>query len=308
MYFDLENFGKKLYFFRKRLNLTQKDVSLSSGINVDTLRKIENGKVIPKQETLDLLSSVLKEDLNQVLLNYRLDHYSEFHKVKNRIERKLESGEFDTLDVEKTSLQKFLNSNINTYFLNQIKQLVLLIESVILRINDNDFSSSLLKLEDALKITTPDFSLSNYQNFVYNDMEIRILMNISLVLNKTISTEKSLELMVFCRDMAEPDEDLYQKICYNLSYTYHRLDVHEKALYYADLGINNSIQNRSLNYLNLLYFRKGIAEFLLKHSNYMDSLLKSTSFSELLGHDDLNSMLIDSCKKFYNINIPKSNI
>ena len=308
MYFDLENFGKKLYFFRKRLNLTQKDVSLSSGINVDTLRKIENGKVIPKQETLDLLSSVLKEDLNQVLLNYRLDHYSEFHKVKNRIERKLESGEFDTLDVEKTSLQKFLNSNINTYFLNQIKQLVLLIESVILRINDNDFSSSLLKLEDALKITTPDFSLSNYQDFVYNDMEIRILMNISLVLNKTISTEKSLELMVFCRDMAEPDEDLYRKICYNLSYTYHRLDVHEKALYYADLGINNSIQNRSLNYLNLLYFRKGIAEFLLKHSNYMDSLLKSTSFSELLGHDDLNSMLIDSCKKFYNINIPKSNI
>lgn len=96
-YYDLEAFGKELRYIRKSLKLTQKDIANRAFINIDTLRRIENGKVMPKQETLDLMSIILKRDLNEVLLKYRLKDYSTFHKIKNSIESKIEGGEFDEL-------------------------------------------------------------------------------------------------------------------------------------------------------------------------------------------------------------------
>ncbi|ABY92652.1 hypothetical protein JCM16816_10870 [Thermoanaerobacter brockii subsp. lactiethylicus] len=55
-YSDLEAFGEELKNIRKSLGLSQSDVTEQVFISRDTLRKFENGKVIPKQETLDLLS------------------------------------------------------------------------------------------------------------------------------------------------------------------------------------------------------------------------------------------------------------
>ena len=53
------------------------------------------------------------------------------------------------------------------------------------------------KLIKTMKITTPEFSIDNYKSFIYNSIEIRILMNIALLINKIESTEKSLEIIVF---------------------------------------------------------------------------------------------------------------
>ncbi|MGH2331960.1 hypothetical protein [Thermoanaerobacter mathranii] len=44
------------------------------------------------------------------------------------------------------------------------------------------------KLEEAMKVTIP--ALSNYADFVYSDMEVRILMNISLILKKNRKSSK----------------------------------------------------------------------------------------------------------------------
>ncbi|WP_343231683.1 helix-turn-helix domain-containing protein [Tissierella simiarum] len=292
LYYNLDDFGKKVRIIRQRLNLTQKEVTLITGVNIDTLRKIENGKVIPKHETLDLMSLALKEDLNPLLLKYRIDNYSEFHEMKNKIEYKLESGNFNDLEVELVNFKKLLDCNINSYFMNLINQLLLSVESVILKVNYADYDKSLLKLVDAMKITIPKFSLSKYKSFAYNNIELRILMNIALILDKIESTEKSLELLEFCMDMAEYNQDIYSKLCYNLSYTYHRLRFHEKSLYYSNLGIENCIKHKTLSYLSHLYFRKGVAEYCLGYNNYKESLLRSKNFSKLLGQNKLTDMLI----------------
>jgi transcriptional regulator with XRE-family HTH domain len=105
-YYDLQSFGEELKNIRKSLNLTQKDVAEQISINIDTLRKIENGKVMPRQETLELLSIVFKKDLNEILLKYRLRDYSTFYKIKNSIETKLESGDFEELKNEALKLKK----------------------------------------------------------------------------------------------------------------------------------------------------------------------------------------------------------
>lgn len=96
-YYDLEAFGEELKNIRKSLGLSQSDVTEQVFISRDTLRKIENGKVIPKQETLDLLSHLYKKDLNELLLKYRLKDYSIFFDIKSSLEKKLESGDFESL-------------------------------------------------------------------------------------------------------------------------------------------------------------------------------------------------------------------
>ncbi|WP_025640221.1 helix-turn-helix domain-containing protein [Schnuerera ultunensis] len=266
MYYNLQAFGEEARSIRTNLGFTQKDVCELSGIHEDTLRKIENGKVIPIQKTLDLLSPILKKDLNQLLLNYRLNNYQAFEEIRNRLESKIDRDEYQTLSVELDDLKALLHTESNTYFINLINQLILLIESIILNKKYSKINEALDKLIAAMKITTPEFSLNNYKNLIYSSMESRILMNIALLINKIESTEKSLEIMEFCIQIVDPNEKLYPKICYNLSYTYHRLDIHESALKYSDLGIDYCIQHRDYNGLNLLYFRKGVAEYLLSHN------------------------------------------
>src|SRR5699024_10606040 len=303
MYYNLQSFGYDLRQTRTNLGLTQKEVCKLSSIHVDTLRKIENGKVTPTQETLDLLSPVLKKDLNQLLLKYRLNNYSTFKKIRNILEAKIDRGEYETLSIELDDLEALLNTESNTYFINLINQLKLLTESIILNKKYNKLNESLDKLIEAIKITTPVFSFDNYKTFVYNSIELRILMNIAILINKIECTEESLEIMEFCIKSVEPNDCIYPKICYNLAYTYHRLDIHEKALKYSNLGINYCNEHRNHNGLNHLYFRKGIAEYHLEYNNYKDSLKKAIVFSEMLGQYNLKNIIIINCRKLYNINI-----
>ncbi|WIV11843.1 helix-turn-helix domain-containing protein [Proteiniborus sp. MB09-C3] len=132
MYYNLSLFGKKLCKLRQALGFAQDEIARLSSINIQTLRRIENGKVIPKQETLELLSPIYKKDLNNLLLKYRMDDYSGFNDIKNRFESKIDRDEFYTLDIELNELNNLLTNVNHPYFKLLIKQLIFLIEAIIL--------------------------------------------------------------------------------------------------------------------------------------------------------------------------------
>lgn len=305
MYYNLKLFGKELCRIRNNLSFTQKYLSDFTNIHIDTIRRIESGKTTPNRDTLELLSIPLKADLNKLLLNYRLTNYSEFNELQNSIERKLEDGNYEHLQDELSKLHIILtNKKMDTYFLIWLKQLYLLIESVLLKINDKNYDESLIKLIEAIRITTPKFNLNNYNKFVYNNLEIRILMNIALILSQIESKHKCLEILLFCLNALDADETEFRiKILFNLSYTCHRLDLHEKALYYSDIGIDTCISSNSLHGLALLYTRKGIAEYHLKYEDYKRSLTRAINLHDITGQDILKNILIKSCKNNYNIDI-----
>lgn len=307
LYYDLEAFGNELRDIRKSLRLTQKNIADQTLISIDTLRRIENGKVLPKQETLDLMSVILKRDLNEVLLKYRLKDYSAFNKIKTSIESILEGGEFDRLKKEAEKLQKIIQEGkMSLYYTQLLKQLFLLVEAIIEKTVNNNYEKALEKLIQAMRITIPNFSLSNYASFVYSSMEIRILMNIAIIIEKIESPEKSIKKFLFCLESLEQDNiEERAKIYYNLSYSFHLISDYDKELYYADLGIKTCVKNKSLNGLGLLYFRKGIAEYHLKKENYTDSLLKAIHLFEISGHERLKQMALENCRKFYNIELAK---
>ena len=50
--YDTKKFGEKLKELRRSLGFSQAEVSRETSINIDTIRKIENGFCIPRNDTL----------------------------------------------------------------------------------------------------------------------------------------------------------------------------------------------------------------------------------------------------------------
>lgn len=305
MHYDLELFGKKVLDIRNSLGYTQTDVYELSNITTETLRKIENGKIVPRHSTLELLSSALKKDINQILLNYRIPKYKDFYKIKDIIENKLENGQYIDIDSDLNKLRSIFETiNDNNYIYKLAKQLILLIEAIILNVISKDYNNSLSKLSDAMRETTPQFDINKYNEFVYSSIEVRILMNIALLINRIGSKEKCLELIKFCLHEIDSDEiDLKIKILYNLSYSYHRNNINEKALFYSNEGIKVSSENNKLNNLGLLFSRKGVAEYFLNDKNHINSFKKAATLYDITEQDELKIMLIRFLKK-HDIEMP----
>lgn len=300
--YNLELFGEKLKKIRKTLKLNQMEITELTGIDDRTIRRIENGKVLPKLDTLELLSPVYKEDIIALLLEYRFDDYSVFYEIKNKIENKLDNREYHTLHNEFEGLNILLSSTKNPYYKNLINQLILFTDAAILYRN-NDHHMALNKLTESIKITTPNFNLDEYGSFIYSSMEIRVLMNIAFSLNKLSDKEKYLEIMEFCIDATNTNDELYPKLCHNLASAYNRLKYFQKALDFSDRGIQSCQENRFFNGLSILYYGKGVGEYRLNKEEYMESLQTSICLCKAFGQEQLKNTIISNCKRFLGIDL-----
>ena len=300
MFYNLSLFGKRLEEIRKNLNITQKEISRLTGIDAVTIRRIEYGKVVPKLDTLEILSPIFKKDLISLLIQYRFDDYSVFYEIKNKIESKLDD-DLHTLHTEFEELNILLSSTKNPYYKNLINQLILLTEAVILYRNNNNNDISLNKLVEAIRITTSNFNLDDYKEFVYSSMEIRILMNMAFIFNKLNHKEKYLEIMEFCMDSVDSNDEIYPKLCHNLAGVYSRNKDFKKALKYSNMGIRSCQENRNLNGLSLLYYGKGSAEYRLNKEDYIESFKTSMYLCKALGQNTLENTITNNCEKFFGI-------
>lgn len=306
MYYNLKKFGQTLKEIRSSQNITQKDVCEKVLINQETLRKIENGIVIPKQESLDLLSIALNVDLAKVFLTCRIDNYDAFEALKNTIDEHLESGAFDSLKEDLNNLQIIAEENMNQFFKNKITQLILMIEGLLIEVERQDYQISLDYYIKALSYTLANFSLTHYDTYHYNDLELRLLMNVALSLSQLGDHAVSLNLLEFCiafcnKNSSLQSNDLLSKVYYNTSYIYHKTGSDQKALLYANLGIKHTISNRSIVALAHLYYRKGIAEYHLHDSAYIYTLNYAKNLFITSNHTHLHDKMVTSCKKYYGI-------
>lgn len=55
----MNELGKKIYFYRKRQELSQKELAKMLGINRCYLNQIENGKKVPSEKTEALILQVI---------------------------------------------------------------------------------------------------------------------------------------------------------------------------------------------------------------------------------------------------------
>lgn len=274
--YDLTGFAKKLRTIRKSLGYSQTDVSFHTGINSDTLRRLENGLSIPRYDTLEVLSLFYKENLALLLDSYKISsHLSYFYDL---IDYNMVSENYQALTKTITDFDTFIDHNpVNLVDHREIDQLKMFFEALAMSYSETPSKDekAVNGLLNAIRITIPNFQLDKWENFKFNFFELRILFTIASIeggnKNCKISNDIILNMMNYL-DFSPlskfTEKMLIVKSFCIISYNFHRLDEHVQALDYAEKGLKYCFEQSILAYVHLLLFRKGVALFNLNDPSY----------------------------------------
>ncbi len=302
MYYNLFLFGKRLKDIREKLGLTQKQVVDMALIDERTLRRMERGKVIPKLETLEALSVIYKTDLVSAIIESRITDYSMLLQTQRNIDLKLINEEMSNFDNELKLLDKLLENIDNEYYKILITQFKFFLYGIRYYKN-KEYQSALNMYINAIKQTLNDFSLDNYKEYSFSLMEIRILMNIGLVEDKCEQDEKYEEILKFCVNQCDENNEIYPRICHNLAGVYRKKEEYSRALFYDNKGIEICKKNMFADTLAVLYYGKAFAEYRLEKTEYKKSLDLSLQLCKIFEQIELMKQIIVNCEDVLGIDM-----
>ena len=306
MYYNLFLFGKRLKDIREKLGLTQKQVVDMALIDERTLRRMERGKVIPKLETLEALSVIYKTDLVSAIIESRITDYSMLLQTQRNIDLKLINEEMSNFDNELKLIDKLLENIENEYYKILITQFKFFLYGIRYYKN-KEYQSALNMYINAIKQTLNDFSLDNYKEYGFSLMEIRILMNIALVEDKCEQDEKYEEILKFCINQCDENNEIYPRICHNLAGVYRKKEEYSRALFYDNKGIEICKKNMFADTLAVLYYGKAFVEYRLEKTEYKKSLDLSLQLCNIFEQIELMKQIIVNCEDVLGIDMSKYN-
>jgi len=314
--YNLEGFGKRVRDLRQSLGYTQKEVHENTGIGLETIRRLEKGERLVKFDTLTYLSLFYKIDLLEELRSY--NSANKLLKYYDKLDDVIVSYDYQKLMNLSNDFKKYIgNDDENTlelFKLNTINQFKVLVKGITYLFSEEKDTNNLAldKFLNSLQITIPNFSLDNFKDHKYNIFEMRILLIIGITLNETENHKKSNDILKFIitklnfdKKAVYNEKKIIIKTYFNISYNYNDLYNQEEALKYANKGIEYCKANELIYNLNHLYYRKGIAEYLLGKDEdiYMDSLHKAIQVLEIQDQYELATMYKDITADTYNLKI-----
>lgn len=282
-------FGDMIKKHRYKLNMNQKMVSILSGVSINTLREIENGRVIPKIETLNYLSPIYKINLIDEYSSCLLGYSNKTIDTLNRIESKIIREDFTSLYTEINLLQRLLELIDNEFLLMRIKQTIFFIQGII----DFELNNKRLKaasnFHTALKIGSPSFCLKDFRSFYYSDLEKRIIIALAIV-GSYKQNEKNHILTV--ADFLSSDQDtsnlLQIKLLYYYGIEYLHSNQLEKANGFIDKGIQLSQKTNQMYPLAFLGLVKAKIKYRTNCRNWSEYLFKINNMRSLFGQRKIN--------------------
>lgn len=307
--YDLKSFGLALKRIRKQLSFTQNMVTEKTQISRDTLRRIENGSVVPRFETLERLSVFYKVDLLEVLSQHRADvnlryWYDEF----DNLIAKYDESKLKALSL---AIKEYTSENYNSFIVHEeVEQCLTFLKAIELYFSN--FENEKMHIEQLLiqcmRITLSDFDIKQFKKYRYNIIETRILLLLSLTYGKVDNFQRSNEILLFLSYRQSKNKILPPKLVIaiytNLAYNYHMQDRHKDVINICDKGIEYAISADTFSNLYLIYFRKGIAEFNLNLPEYITSLTLSVSILKILGQNSLYELYLSVLENKYHIILP----
>ncbi len=279
-FYNMKAFGKKIKELRKKRNFSRDYITEVSGISKGALTNIENGKSIPKLDTIHLLSIILKVDILMIFNDYRYNESSSFYKFSKNTYTDIIEGNI-----------KALNESIRLYkedSLTEVKKADVVIRKSVerevaffeihlhynsSRSNDVEYSihNIFKKLEEI------DYHFLDQTNFDYIDYRIGFLLaDLLRRANQFEKSQRYLEQIEKELGKAVLNDDSISEftilLCSGYAYLFHRLDEHEKVINYAMQGIELSYKSRQYQFLYIFYFRKIIASYMAKRNDYHDDV------------------------------------
>lgn len=306
---NMSYFGKQMRSIRRKCQLSQREVHYKTGISEDALRKIENGYVIPKYETLLLLSRVYNTDLNGIFCKLCQDpewqnFYSNFNDLAFRNDIEGVHKLLEALEREKKKAVPLLVPQ-------RIDQYAFFLKGAVLNFSKGSDEQIIALLVQSLRVTIPQFKISSFHQHNYSVFELRILLFIALSTCRQEKFKITYDILsfIFTKLYTTPFLDneaseLYAKIIYNISKVNHNRNRHHQCISWAEYGISYCEKQGMLYALPMLYYRKGIAHLFLKTGDHLKPLIQSVYMLHTIGEHALADLYISITKNMYDIDIP----
>ena len=314
--YQTKDFGNRIRNIRKGMNLSQQDVSELSGVNLDTLRKIENGYVVPRYDTLEILSITYRTDLLEIFKNYRFT--ADLYELYNMLDRYIVDYQVDKLKDIKDKINNLDGEVYSMVILaSEINKLELLVDAIYY-FNQSEkepqkkslLQTAMDKLIQAIMVHNEDFKLEKVTSYKFNYFDVRILVIMAVVLRKMGKGEKSNEILLFVLEIVDKSSHapfleklLVIKIIANISYNFYSVDDHENTIKYSDLGITYAQDNNLMYGLSLLFWRKGIAQKIMGIEGFMRNMERSINILDIQGNQQLKELYLKILKERYEIEL-----
>lgn len=235
---------------------------------------IEDKKIVEIARSKEnIIYLELKENLNQLLL----------------------LQEYKSLPLLLKNIEPYKNND--KYFSQLYCRILGLIEGSLY----HHYDIALSYFEKALKIIYPKLRFDNQLLSVYlSEIDLEIISSIAICYKNLERFEKAIQVYLFLLKYIENNEiksSLYPKTCYNVARTYEKTKEYNKALYYANQGIEYSIKHQIYSKYGNLYYAKAIAEFYLGIENEK-TFNSCIVFYELHGRNEefINQIKLDKEK------------
>lgn len=293
--YDLTKFADRLRSIRKSLGFSQSEVSENTGINSDTLRRLENGLSLPRFDTLEVLSQFYKVNLMIILDSYKIS--TELSYFYDLIDYHMVNDDADSIQKTIVSFEAYCNSKVHQLVdIRDIEQLKLFFRGMEISYKGTDkaYKDAINLLIQALSVNIPVFKLENYQSYKYNFLELRILFTLASIEGLLRKCQLSNEIIHFTFNFLDNSKyaKYYEKLLivksYSIiAYNYHRMDNHTLALNYSEKGISFCIDHSIMTYLPLLLSRKGIAMYYLGIPEFDKYFKQSIALLKIQNKDSL---------------------
>lgn len=290
----LKSYGESLKKLRINLDLTREKVSSLTGINKDTIRRIEKSETIPRFETLELLSDCYKIDLLSLLNTHKQN--PTLISILNKLDFIINNNDVEKLKEQIASFNKELDNLkdtlINYIELSQFKDYLKVIEIYFLD-DKKDYSALTLHLINILRVTNEDFNIKNFKTFNYSFLELRVLFTLSTVLIMDDKCEDSIDILLYINENLSnfvfDSKFLMQmqtRIYSNLASCYYILEDDKTTLDYCNLGIDYCLKNDIMTNLHILFFRKAVALHFLEDKNSKQYFEKTINLLSLKNNEE----------------------
>lgn len=307
--YNLEGFGDEMRRIRRNCRMSQIKVTKIMDISEDTLRRIENAKVLPTYETLTKLSHVYKRNLLMVLDRFQtskllLDIYEE-------VDSYMVHNKPDAMTFIKAKLKKIENECKQHGLIvpEEIHQLEILLKATISFNNRTDHTNQINLINDAISRTNYEYSSSNSPNCVFNNLELRLILTKGLFHADICEFEESNRILLSCYNNLKENQSYSKetikvlvKLIYNISYNYHQLSAHNLALEYACKGIDILLEEEMIFLFPHLYGRKGIAEYKLGNKDYANTMYECLTLMKIFKDEHNYEIFKDVFNSKYNTN------
>ncbi|WP_297281797.1 helix-turn-helix domain-containing protein [uncultured Anaerococcus sp.] len=286
MDYNLDYIGNEIRSIRKEKKLTQEDLAFASHLSVDTIRRLESGKVDIKLSSLLLVLEELGIEFDGIFNNLQGSTWSSISNYITELDYYMSEFDYEKVKITLEEFEKVYKDSLPSFYQKKYSQYFKFYQSIIY--NPKRSSKAFINgLNEAMSISHRDFDIEKYQEYNYTNFEYRILSAMAPYYRENGYIQFSYDILLFILNNMGRYNDLYPKISYNVSRSYSYDGDVGIALEWNKRSIDSSIRNNdTINLINA-YYQRG--EILFKDDNpdFLTYLNKSMDLCLLTNRPEL---------------------